>query len=136
MAISGSCLCRAVAYEIEGRLEDAGHCHCSMCRKEHGAAFGTYATVNPDHFRWVSGADEVSRFESSANEHRIFCRVCGSTLGGLSHGRVSSITLGTIDGAPGVRPRSHIFVGSKASWHKIGDDLPQFEEWPPGEGWT
>ncbi len=136
MAISGSCLCGAVRYEIEGTLADAGHCHCTMCRKEHGAAFGSYASVDPDRFCWVSGGDEVSRFESSAHEDRIFCRVCGSTLGGMSNGRVSSITLGTVDGDPGVRPRSHIFVGSKASWHEIVDDLPQFEEWPPGEGWT
>ncbi len=41
-----------------------------------------------------------------------------------------------VAGDPGVCPRSHIFVGSKASWHEIVDDLPQFEEWPPGEGWT
>jgi hypothetical protein len=136
MAISGSCLCGAVAYEIDGALTDAGHCHCSMCRRGHGAAFGTYATVNPDRFRWVSGAEVVSRFESSADEDRIFCRVCGSTLGGMSHGRVTSITLGTVNGDPGVRPLSHIFVGSKAGWDEIEDDLPQFEDWPPGESWT
>ena len=136
MSVTGSCLCGAVRYEIEGTLTDAGHCHCTMCRKEHGAAFGTYAVVDPDRFHWVSGSDRVTRFESSSGEDRIFCRVCGSTLGGMSNGRVESITLGTVDGDPGVRPRSHIFVGSKARWHEIEDDLPQFEEWPPGEGWT
>ena len=26
---------------------------------------------------------------------------------------------------------AHIFVGSKANWHKITDDVPQFEEFPP-----
>ena len=136
MSITGSCLCGAVAYEIEGTLTDAGNCHCTMCRKAHGAAFATYATVDPDRFCWVSGVDEVSRFESSPNEHRIFCRVCGSNLGGMSGGRVTSITLGTVDGDPGVRPRSQIFVGSKASWHEIDGDLPQFEAWPPGEEWA
>jgi hypothetical protein len=135
MAISGSCLCGAVTYEVDATLSDAGNCHCQMCRKQHGAAFGSYATVDPDHFRWVSGADEVSRYESSPNEYRIFCRVCGSTLGDMSNDSVSSITLGTVDGDPGVRPLSHIFVGSKASWYQINDDLPRFEEWPPGENW-
>lgn len=136
MTISGSCLCGAVVYEIEGVLTDAGNCHCKMCRKEHGAAFGSYATVDPKRFRWVSGEIDISRFESSAGSDRIFCRVCGSTLGGMEEGRVTSITLGTVDGNPGVAPRSHIFVGSKASWHEITDDLPRFDEWPPGEAWT
>ena len=125
-----------MSYEIEGPLADAGNCHCSMCRKEHGSAFATYATVDPDRFRWMSGGDEVTRYESSPGEDRIFCRICGSTLGGMTDGRVAAITLGTVDGDPGIRPRSHIFVASKANWHEIDDDLPKFEEWPPGENWT
>jgi hypothetical protein len=135
MTLSGSCLCGAVRYEVDGELTEAGHCHCLMCRKEHGAAFATYATVDPDRFRWLSGEEDVARFESSADEFRIFCQVCGSTLGGMADDRVDAITLGTVDGDPGVAPQSHIFVGSKASWHEIDDDLPRFEEWPPGEGW-
>ncbi|MFM7967633.1 hypothetical protein ACF2JD_04650 [Aeromonas sp. A-5] len=29
------------------------------------------------------------------------------------------------------RPAFHIFVGSKAPWHQIGDDCPQFDTRPP-----
>jgi len=29
--------------------------------------------------------------------------------------------------APSIRPSHHIFVGSKAPWFEILDDLPQFE---------
>jgi hypothetical protein len=106
-----------------------------MCRKQHGTAFGAYATVDPARFRWVAGEDDVAHFESSPGSDRLFCRICGSTLGATEAGQVTSITLGTVDGDPGVRPRSHIFVGSKASWYEIADDLPSFEEGPPGEGW-
>ena len=42
--------------------------------------------------------------------------------------------MGTVDGDPGVRPGSHIFVAHKAPWHDITDTLPQFPEWPPGMG--
>jgi hypothetical protein len=29
---------------------------------------------------------------------------------------------------PAIRPTEHIFVGSKAQWFEITDDLPQFDE--------
>lgn len=135
MPIKGSCLCGTVRYEISGQLLDAGNCHCSMCRKAHGAAYATYATVSPDEFRWTSGEELVTAYESSPGASRIFCRVCGSTLGASEHGRIDFVTLGTVEGDPGIRPRSHIFVASKAPWLEIIDALPQFEEWPPGDEW-
>ena len=107
-----------------------------MCRKAHGAAFATFASVRPEEFRWTSGADLVSAFESSPGEERLFCTKCGSSLGASTGGRIDSVTLGTVDGDPGIRPRSHIFVGSKAEWHEIEDDLPRFEEQPPGDEWA
>ena len=60
-----------------------------------------------------------------------FCSECGSTLAGTEQGIVKTITLGTVAGDPGIRPQSHIFVGSKAQWNHIFDDLPQFNERPP-----
>jgi hypothetical protein len=38
--------------------------------------------------------------------------------------------LGSIDENPGRRPQAHIFVGSKAPWFEITDNLPQFREFP------
>jgi len=38
--------------------------------------------------------------------------------------------LGTLDDDPGVKPEFHVFVGSKAPWHDITDDLPQWDEKP------
>ena len=136
MAITGPCLCEAVGYEISGRLLDAGNCHCSMCRKAHGAAFATYASLQPESFRWTCGEEIVRHYDSSPSMGRMFCGVCGSTLAATEKGRIDSITLGTVEGDPDIRPRSHIFVGSKAVWHEISDSLARFEEWPPGDGWT
>ena len=136
MVIKGACLCGAIRYEIDQPLRDAGNCHCSQCRKGHGAAFATYATVDPTNFHWVSGEHLVSLYESSPNARRMFCSICGSTMGATDHGKVIAVTLGTVEGDPGIKPLSHIFVGSKANWHHITDDLPQFDEWPPGDEWT
>ena len=69
--------------------------------------------------------------ETSAGFGWCFCGECGSSLAGTVKGKVSTITLGTVEGNPGLKPGSHIFVGSKARWHDITDDLPQFDERPP-----
>jgi len=133
MPIRGACLCGEVRYEIDGKLLGAGNCHCSMCRKAHGAAFATYANVDPESFRWVCGEDLVAFYESSPNAGRSFCRKCGSTLGASEGGR-TYVTLGTVEGDPGIRPSVHIFVGSIAPWYEIEDEMPQFDEdAPPGE---
>lgn len=133
MSIKGSCLCGAICYEVEGELTQAGSCHCSMCRKSHGAAFGTYAAVPEGGFSWTRGEDLVRVYESSPQGGRAFCRRCGSTLGAVEKGVLRWITLGTVDGDPGIRPQAHIFVASKASWDDINDDLPQFDEYPPSD---
>ena len=135
MMTTGGCLCGRVRYEVSGPLFDSSHCHCSMCRRQHGAVFATYADFDPENFRWTEGSDWVKTFETESGEGWSFCTECGSTLAGTNHGTVTSITLGTVSGDPGIEPESHIFVGSKARWHTINDDLPQFDEWPP-DSWV
>ncbi len=133
--IRGSCLCGAVQYEINGDVELMANCHCSMCRKHHGAPFVTYLGVNTSQFRWVKGEDLVSDYRSSPSGHRGFCRVCGSNLPMPTSGTERLfIPAGTLDEDPGTRPQAHIFVGSKAPWVEITDDLPRFDEYPPGFG--
>ncbi|MEM6518119.1 MAG: GFA family protein, partial [Cyanobacteria bacterium P01_C01_bin.70] len=75
--------------------------------------------------------DLVKVYEPSPNGGWCFCSECGSSLAGTVKGKVTSITLGTIEGDPGMEPESHIFAGSKARWHEINDNLPQFDNWPP-----
>ena len=131
-SLQGGCLCGAIRYEIDGPLTEVGNCHCSMCRRFHGAAFGTYARIAAEHFRWLKGDDLLSAYETSPGIGWAFCRICGSSLGIPNHGKLSEITLGSLDSDPGVRPTEHIFVGSKAAWFEITDALPQHDTWPPG----
>jgi hypothetical protein len=131
--IQGGCLCGGIRYEISGPLTEVGNCHCSMCRRFHGAAFATYAKIDAEHFRWLSGQELLTVYETSPGIGWAFCRICGSSLGVPTRGNLSDIALGTLDSDPGVRPGEHIFVGSKAAWYQINDTLPQYEEWPPGK---
>jgi hypothetical protein len=130
MTIEGGCLCGSVRYRIDGRLFAADNCHCSMCRRQHGAAFATYADIDPGEFAWTAGEDLVEVYETPAGAGWCFCRVCGSSLAGTVDGRITSITLGSVEGDPGIRPSAHIFTDSKAPWHEITDDLPQFDKRP------
>jgi hypothetical protein len=128
----GGCLCGAMRYEVDGPLTDASNCHCSMCRRFHGAAFATYAKVGAGHFRWLSGQNLLTVYETSPGIGWAFCRICGSSLGVPMDGQLREITLGSLDTDPGVRPAEHMFVGSKAAWFEITDKLPQHDAWPPG----
>ena len=38
---------------------------------------------------------------------------------------------GPLEGDLGIKPQAHVFVGSKAPWYTITDDVPQHEEYPP-----
>lgn len=128
----GGCLCGAVRYEIAGALEEMHHCHCSRCRKAHGAAFSTFARVRADSLRVSSGEDRVRRFRSSPQVERSFCSECGSSLFFRFEPLADAVwvAVGTIDGDPGLRPQAHIFAASKAPWHEILDDLPRHDEYP------
>ncbi len=131
--LKGSCLCGGVRYEIDGPLDGALNCHCSMCRKAHGAAFRSRAGVRAKDFRWVNGEELITWFESSAGNHRGFCSRCGSPLLSRFDSRqdVYGLPLGCLDTDPGVRPGMHVFVGSKAPWYEITDALPRYRESPP-----
>lgn len=130
--LRGSCLCGRIRYEIRGPLGRASHCHCSMCRKAHGAAFGTYARVSRSEFAWLAGEAVVQAYRSSPKVSRTFCGTCGSTLQFIHDDRPETfaLALGTLDDDPGIRPTHHIFVSGKAPWFEITDNLPQHEQYP------
>ena len=55
--------------------------------------------------------------------------VCGSLLFSVVRdGAFVHVAMGSLVDAPSIRPTEHIFVGSKAPWFEITDDLPQFQE--------
>lgn len=128
---TGSCLCGAVSYDVTDLEPKMGHCHCSMCRKFHGAAFATYGEALRENFRWVSGQDALQSYTANNGTVREFCGVCGSSLTfapNADEGDVIEFALGTLDDAIIHRPDAHIFTAYKASWFDINDDLPQFDE--------
>jgi len=132
---TGRCLCGAVRYEIDGPFTFMVNCHCSMCRKEHGAQFVTFAAAPLSGFRWITGEDNLTEYASSPGGKRSFCKTCGSA-GPMLATEMNMVIApaGNLDGDPGTRPQMHIFTGSSAPGYQITDALPQHEEYPPGWG--
>jgi hypothetical protein len=77
----------------------------------------------------TDGADRLLVWgEPDANHTR--CAVCGSLLYSVVRDGASvHVALGSLRDAPSIRPDQHIFVGSKAPWFDITDDLPQHDEY-------
>ena len=135
--IRGSCLCGQVRFELDGAPQFINHCHCSMCRKAHGAAFGSFLHADGNGFRWLVGELRVTNYPSSPGNVRGFCSVCGSNVPVLEdEGRHVIIPAGVLDDDPIVRPVVHIHTASQAPWFAITDALPQFAEFPPDEFWA
>lgn len=130
MLIQGGCLCGDVRYRVHGKLLDARSCHCSRCRKAFSAQSSAYALVEPGSFAWVAGADQLVTFATEGDFGLQFCGRCGSTLCGVYQGAVHGVTLGCVDGDPGVEIGYHIFVGSKASWEVLPEGVTLYEEGP------
>lgn len=128
----GSCLCGAVQFEA-GLFDSMVHCHCSMCRKHHGAMFATFLTGAANSFRWLAGEDAVAVYRSSAKGLRPFCRTCGSvTPSVLPEIGMAFIPAGNLEGDPGLRPERHMFASSGMDWFPITDALPRSDGFPPG----
>ncbi|GAB3255769.1 GFA family protein [Chitinimonas naiadis] len=129
---TGSCLCGAVEYEIDSELGVITLCHCSRCRKASGSAFGAVMPVAAKDFRVVKGQGALRSFTSDGGVERVFCGECGSPIIGKRAAMpdVVRVRVGTLDEPEGTHIGSHIFVGSKACWYEIADDVPQHVERP------
>jgi hypothetical protein len=116
-----------VRYRITAAPLAMYHCHCGQCRRASGASFATNLLVQSEHFEIAAGQDSLASFESSPGKRRHFCSRCGAPIFSAAQAtpQLRSIRSGTLDADPGLRPTSHIHVGSRSPWFEICDDLPQ-----------
>ena len=126
--LAGKCRCGAVRYQVADAFLYAANCHCSGCRAATGSAFKPFAGIEREKLAVTQGFDDIAIFgEANANDTR--CGACGSFLFSVvSDGARVHVAMGSLVDAPTIRPTEHIFVGSKAAWYEITDDLPQNDE--------
>ena len=126
--LAGECLCHAVRYAVADAFEYALNCHCSNCRRTTGSAFKPFAGIARERLSLVSGHDNVMIHGDANASHDVHCARCGSLLYSIvRNGAYAHVTMGTLLDDPSIRPSAHIFVGSRAPWFSITDDLPQYQ---------
>lgn len=131
-AVRASCLCGRVTWAASHPFEQMIHCHCSMCRKSHGAPFATYVAAPATGFQ-LDGEENIASFAASDQVTRRFCHHCGSTVPSpVADGR-AFVPAGNLQADPETRPIAHVFVASKAPWYPLPDDgLPRHDTQLPG----
>jgi len=115
----GSCLCGAIKFQASAAPLRASHCHCIMCQKQHGAAYGSYVTFNKRDIKISQGIDKITAFKSTETVIRSFCSQCGSTLSWQSTSdspEQIGYALGAFDSAYSEVAIKDIYVETKACW--------------------
>ena len=125
--VRGRCLCGSVRFTAQLPSLFCAHCHCSMCRRNHGAGYVTWFAVPRDKVTIDAGADDLVRFMSSEHGSRSFCKRCGTSLfcENEAHPERTDIPLGTVDDPIDRAPQAHVFFDSGAPWVEVSDALPR-----------
>jgi hypothetical protein len=127
----GSCLCGKITYEATSVGASITKCHCKFCQKLSGSAYGDYTTAPFAGFKWTSGEGLLTKYESSPGNFRNFCRECGTHLptGHAAMG-IYFVQAGTLDTDEQLAESAHMFLRSKAAWHRRATGLAEFQEYP------
>lgn len=127
--ISGSCLCGAINFSASLPSKWCAHCHCSLCRKAHGAGYVTWVGFEQDHVSFTRGEDHLTWYESTPGAQRGFCRQCGSSLFFRSKQWAGElhIALGCIDDAIDRQPQANVFFDKHVAWMPVDETLKQLD---------
>jgi hypothetical protein len=123
----GTCLCGRVSFTVTGSLPPADACHCVQCRKQSGHYFASTNVRRVDLV--VTGQENVSWHQSSANVRRGFCSTCGSFLFWDPFTKdYIAVAMGAFDTPTATHLDKHIFVAEKGDYYEITDGLLQFQK--------
>lgn len=127
----GQCLCGEVAFELDAERLKLYRCHCSLCRRQGGAASNCAAIVGAPQIRWLSGQGAVASWTKATGFRSDFCRRCGSPvpnpLRGLEYFWVPA---GLLEDSGQLRVVADFHLSSKASWDAIPPGGAQFADIP------
>ncbi len=129
---SGSCLCGAVRYEIDGEFERFYLCHCEHCRKDTGSAHAANLFSSQASLKWLTGQHKITFYNLPNTRHgRNFCSVCGSALPNMqAEGKLLVVPAGSLDTVIANKPDAHIFMSSKAGWDSDLEMIAKMEKYP------
>ena len=122
----GHCLCESVRFTATLPSKWVAHCHCSLCRRAHGAAFVTWVGMDAGRVQIDDGAGSLQWFASPAGGERGFCSRCGSPMffraprwPGELH-----VARALFDAPLDREPQLHAYYDTHVAWVRLADDLP------------
>jgi hypothetical protein len=126
-SVEGGCFCGAVRFRVALPVSYCVHCHCSMCRRNHGAGYVTWVAVPKERFEVTAGQAALRDFRSSDTGKRSFCGTCGSSLFCelTQHPGEIDVVRANFDGPIGIEPQAHIFFGDHVDWVAVDEKLPR-----------
>ena len=126
-SVLGGCLCGEIEFSVDLPSLFCGHCHCTMCQRNHGAGFVTWFAVPRAQFSLDRGDSMLMRYESSDHGARSFCGSCGSSLfcESTQHPDQIDIVLANMKQPIDRPPQVHIYFDDRAEWTRVNDGLPQ-----------
>lgn len=130
---AGSCLCGEVRFQYSDPIKVFQYCHCTRCQKFTGTAHASNIIIDPEQFKWLSGEDNVGRYELPEAKHfaTSFCKKCGSSLPWLTKtAKAYVVPAGTLDEDPEVKPMHNIYIANKAPWYEGTECLLKYDALP------
>ncbi len=131
----GRCLCASVEFEIRDPPRKLYQCHCSLCRKQSGAASHAAFIVRSEYLVWHAGQDLVSSYVKPSGFRSDFCSRCGSPVPNpLRSTSYVWVPAGLLEDSAPLEVATHLFVGSKAPWEPtpalgtLHEEMPGFAE--------
>jgi len=130
--ISGSCLCGAVRYHVDGEPAATALCHCDDCQKSSGSAFSVNVIVMTDDLT-IEGEDALKTYETVGEEtqerrQRKFCGTCGSPVMTYLNEMDGMVVIkaGTLDDRSWLEPEMDVWCESKQAWLAGTDERGEF----------
>ncbi len=124
--VSGACLCGKLGFSAQLPTLWVAHCHCTLCQKNAGAAFVTWAGFNEQDVQIDDSNKTLKWYSATENAFRGFCNACGSTIFFKSARWPSELHITTVNIHEPLdrEPQMHVHWDTHQKWLIIGDDLP------------
>jgi len=124
LPLAGGCQCGQLRYVANVEPLTYYLCHCTMCRRQSGSAFGSSLHFPPGtvalggetgHLEWRGGSGRLS--------DQTFCPFCGTrVLHAIRDSDFVVVKPGTLDDPSFLHPAGHIFAAQRLPWVELPDD--------------
>ena len=113
----GHCLCGSVQFTVNGKLPNLYQCHCSLCRRQSGAASNAATIVPMEQFAWTAGENLIKTWQKPSGMSSHFCGECGSPVPNALSGNSALvwIPVGLLDEVES-KVVAHLCCDSRAAW--------------------